>query len=145
MWQSREYHAWGSMKQRCFNKKCHIYKWYGGRGITVCPEWRNSFENFLESVGPRPSSAHSLGRINNDGNYEPGNVEWQTVDKQKRNTRANRFFRFQGKSKILKDWAEQFGLYHRTVESRIQHGWTIKEALTVPVAHEMYAKNKRRN
>lgn len=64
-----EYKAWARIKDRCFNKNLHNYKNWGGRGITMCDEWLNSFDNFYADMGPRPSSTHSLDRINNDGNY----------------------------------------------------------------------------
>ena len=84
-----EYRAWLGMKQRCYNVKYQQYDDYGGRGIIVCNEWRNSFENFLASVGekPEPKSDYSIDRINNDGNYEPSNVRWATRQQQNRNKR----------------------------------------------------------
>src|SRR5438132_13938080 len=83
---SAEYAAWGSMKSRCSNPNHQQWDRYGGRGITVCVAWV-SFAAFYRDVGPRPSARHSLDRINNDGNYEPGNVRWTTADVQRRNQR----------------------------------------------------------
>ena len=82
---TKEYKAWQSMKQRCYNFNRECYDHYGGRGIKVCDEWLNNFEAFLADVGPAPSSEHSIDRINNDGNYEPGNVKWSTVFEQNHN------------------------------------------------------------
>lgn len=84
---SPEYGSWSGMIQRCTNKNAPGYKNYGGRGISICQEWINSFLQFYHSVGPRPSPNHSLDRVNNDGNYEPGNVRWATRKEQNRNTR----------------------------------------------------------
>lgn len=85
-----EYRAWDAMKQRCTNPKANGYDGYGGRGITVCDRWRYSFENFYADMGDRPSRDHSLDRIDNEGNYEPGNCRWATHSEQMKNrTRFN--------------------------------------------------------
>jgi hypothetical protein len=81
-----EYRAWQNMKQRCFNPKDVSYARYGGRGITVCQRWLDSFAAFLEDVGPRPDPSLSLDRIDADGHYEPGNVRWADRSTQARNT-----------------------------------------------------------
>lgn len=85
---SPEHQAWRDMIQRCRNPRCRNWKNYGARGISVCAKWRESFEAFFSHVGLRPSSKHSLDRVNNDGNYEPGNVRWTTKDVQGKNRRA---------------------------------------------------------
>jgi hypothetical protein len=85
-----EYGPWRWLKQRCLNKQNKAYHNYGGRGIKVCARWRKSFLAFRADVGCRPSRHHSLERIDNDGNYEPGNVRWATVKEQARNTRRTK-------------------------------------------------------
>lgn len=82
-----EYHAWSQAKHRCFNKKATNYKDYGGRGITMAPEWVDDFAAFLHHIGMKPTPNHTLDRINNSGNYEPGNVRWATLSEQQRNRR----------------------------------------------------------
>ena len=77
-----EYKVWAAMKQRCQNPRDPRYHRYGGRGITVCPEWCDSFDAFLTHIGPRPSKGYQLDRIDNDGCYEPGNVRWATPQQQ---------------------------------------------------------------
>lgn len=90
MAESSEYHIWCTMKARCGNPKHPQYDDYGGRGIKVHPAWIASFEAFYEHLGPRPSTRHSVDRINNDGSYEPGNVRWATYSEQARNRRPAR-------------------------------------------------------
>lgn len=82
-----EHIVWAAMRYRCLNPSSSSWKWYGGRGITICDRWRDDFVAFLEDVGPRPSPEHSLDRIDVDGNYEPGNVRWATPSEQQRNKR----------------------------------------------------------
>ena len=82
-----EYKAWGGMKDRCFNPNSHKWKYYGGRGITVCDRWRYSYENFIDDMGLKPDLKLSIDRIDNNGNYEPGNCRWATVSQQSSNQR----------------------------------------------------------
>lgn len=85
--QKPEYRTWLAMKTRCNNSKSINYQYYGGRGITICKRWQQSFELFLKDMGKKPSKLHSLDRINNDRNYEPSNCRWATPKTQMNNRR----------------------------------------------------------
>lgn len=84
---SKEFRSWHAMKTRCLNTKYKRYKDYGGRGITIYLDWITSYASFLAYVGRAPSPKHSIDRIENDGNYEPGNVKWSTPKEQANNRR----------------------------------------------------------
>ena len=126
-----EYVAWRHMKERCRCKKTSGFKNWGGRGIKVCDRWENSFEGFLEDVGRKPTSKHTLERIDNDGNYEPGNVRWATYKEQHMNKRTNRLLTFRGESKPLTQWATELGINPSTLSKRIlRSSWPVEIALT---------------
>lgn len=125
------YSAWKSMLQRCFNPRHkHFYR-YGGRGISICARWR-TFEAFLADVGPRPEKT-SIERINNDGNYEPGNCRWATQHEQTRNMSRNRVLVLDGVARCVSDWSQILGVSTSTLFGRIKRGWTDQQALTIPV------------
>lgn len=115
---SHEYKTWAGMKGRCLNPNNPKYPRYGGRGIKVCKRWADSFENFLEDMGPKPSPIHSIDRINNDGNYEPKNCHWATVSTQTRNRRTTRYVKIDGVSLCIRDWEARLGLRLGTIHER---------------------------
>jgi hypothetical protein len=91
---SAEHRAWAKAKSRCHCPTDAAHENYGGRGLTMHPQWRESFEAFFAAIGPRPSAEHSLDRINNERGYEPGNVRWATRIEQAANTRRKRLENF---------------------------------------------------
>lgn len=107
-----EYKAWHALLGRCEDQEHRQYPDYGGRGIKVCERW-HEFENFLADMGERPSSSLSIDRINNDGNYEPGNCRWATRKQQSNNRRpqrSKRLITYMGRSLTQAQWAEELGL-----------------------------------
>jgi hypothetical protein len=118
------------MKKRCYTSSATGYRNYGGRGIRVCERWRGSFLAFLEDVGVRPTGRHSLDRIDNNGNYEPGNVRWVTQAEQATNGRRNRHITHGGKTQTLGEWAREYHINSETLASRIgKLGWSMERAL----------------
>lgn len=119
---SREYAAWASMKQRCLNPDAKGYENYGGRGIKIYPEWIESFTAFLLAVGPKPDPSFSIERIDNDGNYEPGNVEWANRTKQQNNRRVTVWVDVDGEDLTIRQVSQRFGLSASLIRQRIQNG-----------------------
>ena len=125
------YQIWQAVKQRCCNPKSRHYGYYGGRGITICPEWRDSFLAFYRDMGDPPTPGHQVERINNNKGYEPGNCRWATRDEQMRNTRRCRLITFDGRTMVLTDWAKELGISPNTLRVRISQ-WGVEKALSTP-------------
>jgi hypothetical protein len=124
---SDEHDIWINMKQRCHNPNNPAFDRYGGRGIIVCDEWRNSFEVFLADMGPRPSPGHSIDRIDNDRGYEPGNVRWATGSEQMKNRRpfdvGGKLICHKGEMITVRRLAKRCGLSPSTLYKRLDNGW----------------------
>lgn len=129
---SRTYNSWTGMRRRCLSQRAANYARYGGRGIRVCERWATSFLHFLADMGERPSAAHQLDRIDNQGHYEPGNCRWATVHEQRRNTRQTVAITIEGRTMCLTDWAREAGMPARTLHTRIRNGWDPKRAISAP-------------
>lgn len=130
----REFDAWRKLQERCLNPNNRDYCLYGGRGITVCTAWLapDGFDAFLRDMGPRPSSKHSIDRIDNNAGYSPENCRWATIFGQARNRRTNRLHLFRGELKTLPEWSEITGIPIACLASRMHRKWTVDKALTVP-------------
>lgn len=132
---TREYKVWKSMRQRCNNQGCVNYAKYGGRGITVCARW-DDFLLFLADMGQRPPGT-SIDRIDNNGNYEPGNCRWATTSEQNANRRTQKnalWLEHNGERKTLCEWARVTGIKRKTLTDRIRRfGWPTDKAITTPV------------
>lgn len=130
---SREYRAWCAMNARCYCLTTSGFERYGGRGITVCDRWRESFTNFLADVGICPPG-YTLDRYpDNKGNYEPGNVRWATTREQSRNKSSNRPITIDGVTHLLIEWAEMVGMKKVTLGHRLRKGMDPKAAVFTPV------------
>lgn len=121
------------MLQRCHNPKDKFYSDYGGRGIEVCDRWKESFDNFIFDMGNRPSSKHSIDRIDVNGDYEPTNCRWADAVQQGRNKRNNRRIILGNETRCLSEWSEITGLKAHTIAMRLKLGWGVEKALTTPV------------
>lgn len=104
------YAVWSCMKQRCYNPKNKRWNRYGGRGIKICEEWKNSFESFREwALSHGYSEGLTIDRINNDGNYEPDNCRWATYKEQNNNYSGNDIIEYNGERHTVTQWAELYG------------------------------------
>lgn len=126
------YAAWMCMKTRCYNLKHPSSKHYGRRGIRVCQRWLDSFENFAEDMGPRPSPDHSLERKNNNGHYTPMNCKWATLDEQNSNRRSNRRIEWKGEVRTLTQIARMEDVEYIEVHRQVfKLGRPIDEAVSM--------------
>lgn len=135
---SREYRSWQEMRRRCLNSSRENYKWYGGRGITICEQWI-SFSAFLADMGPCPDK-YTLDRFpDTNGNYEPQNCRWASRKEQVRNRRSNRPITINGETLLMVEWSERNGISKGTIINRLKIGWTAEEAISTPVRkHKEY-------
>lgn len=129
---SRAYRCWNGMKSRCYNLNDPSYHRYGGRGIKVYTQWFQDFMSFLKDMGePRPGQ--SLDRINNDGDYTPGNCRWATVSEQARNRNSNRILTAYGVSATIAEWAEALEVPQRNLHTRLAYKWESERVVTQPL------------
>lgn len=146
MTNTRLYTIWTSMKVRCYNKNCDAYNKYGGRGITICDEWKNDFSAFMKWAYENGYSEElTIDRINVNGNYEPDNCRWATYKTQANNTRKNKYLTLDGKTMTMKQWSEYTGIRYGTLYRRLKDGWSVKSALTIPITRRNMSKSIRRN
>lgn len=132
---TRLYTIWSRMIGRCENSNDEGFPRYGGRGIRVCAEWRQSFEAFRDwALASGYTDRLTIDRRENDGDYEPGNCRWATYTEQNRNRRDNKPIVYQGETVLISELAERHGLPADVVKNRIRrYGWPIEKALSTPV------------
>lgn len=129
------------MIERCTKPTKDGFENYGGRGIRVCERWSSSFSNFIADMGDPPTKAHSIDRINNSGNYEPGNCRWASREDQGRNKRNNKKIEINGVSRCLAEWSEVGKVHEQTIRNRILRGWSWEKAVFTP-AMSQFSKHK---
>ena len=127
------YRCWLNMRSRCYNKKDISYSRYGGRGITVCPRWDYSFNDFYLDMGDIPADM-SIDRIDNDGDYSPDNCKWSTRTEQANNRRRSKLITHDGETLSHAEWSRRLGGCIELVGSRLRKGWTEEEAILTPKA-----------
>ena len=134
MSKTRLFHEWQYIKRRCYNKNYKYYSYYGGKGISVCSEWLNSFECFHNwAINNGYTDELTLDRIDSNGNYEPSNCRWITRKEQQNNTSRNHRFTINGETKTLAQWCEIYNVPHERTRYRvINKHWDILTALTTP-------------
>lgn len=139
---SGHYHRWHAMMDRCYNPQCKSWSNYGGRGIKVCDRWHDA-ANFVADLPEGYSKFLELDRIDNDGDYEPGNIRWATRQQNTANRRTARLITFNGRTQSLSEWAEELQVHPSLIVSRIdEFGWSVERALTEPTADR--TENMRR-
>ena len=131
MHNTKIYNAWNGMKSRCFNKNDKYYLNYGGRGITVCDEWKNDFKAFFDwAMENGYSDKLTIDRIDVNGNYEPSNCRWVTQKVQQNNRTNNVLLEFLGEIHTISEWSELLGIDKATIHARYKAGRNINEILS---------------
>lgn len=126
------YYSWQDMKDRCYNQNNIRYKNYGGRGIIVCDEWKNSYLNFKNDIGEKPTSEHTLDRIDVNGNYCKENCRWASLEEQANNTTRNHFVELDGINLTITQWARKYSLKPEVIFGRLERGWSEERAIKTP-------------
>lgn len=135
MFGSPIYKTWDGMIQRCHNPKSKDYKNWGGRGIKVCPQWRD-FINFYKDMGDKPKGM-SLGRIDNDRGYSKSNCRWETWIEQHQNRRNNKLMEYCGELKPMAYWYRKFAINKSTFEWRAAQGWGVAKIVDKYCDHDV--------
>ena len=130
---TKERIAYNNMLGRCYCKSYSAYPYYGGRGIGVCDEWRNSYNTFLQDMGEAPSPDHSLSRKDHDDWYTPENCIWEPLLDNQRNQRNTIMLTCKGLTLPLKEWARWLDVNSRTLKTRRAKGWSDEQILTIPI------------
>lgn len=135
MYGTQLYRAWKSIKDRCYREKCKEYKYYGAKGVTMCDEWLHDFQKFADwSIVHGFEEGLSIDRIDVNGNYEPSNCRWITMQQQMRNRTDTHYITYKGQTHCMRDWADILGISYHTLASRILCSkWSIEKSFTTPI------------
>lgn len=129
------YYVWHTMIERCTNPDYRSYKYYGGRGITVCDEWKNDYMVFRGwALDNGYKDGLTLDRINNNKSYHPSNCHFVTMYQQNRNKRTNVMITFRGKTMCMSDWARATKIPRATIRKRYDMGWSADEIFLTPIS-----------
>lgn len=127
----RLYGIWKTMKTRCFNPNCEKYRNYGGRGITVCDEWKEDFQAFYDwAIANGYSDELTIERNNVNGDYTPENCCWIKLEEQARNKTTNIRLEYNGETHILAEWSKITGISESELSYRVKSGWSVEKTLT---------------
>lgn len=144
MSETRFYHIWCAMKQRCLYPKHNRYKNYGGRGIKICEEWLD-FKNFAKDMYDTylayqkfyKTKKISIDRINTNGNYTKENCRWSTLWQQNLNRTNNRLLTYKGITKPMTQWAREKGFKRGCIDGRLARGWSIERSFETPSKNKL--------
>lgn len=137
----RLYRIYHGMKTRCYNSNEAGYMRYGGRGITMCREWKDDFQSFQEwAFRSGYNSQLTIDRIDNDGDYSPSNCRWASIKQQGNNRRSNILLIYNGEQKTVSEWSDVLGIKRNTIYQRLRNGWSAEDALSIPIG--MYKGGK---
>ena len=135
---TRVYKIWAQMKKRCYNPNYSQFELYGGRGISMCNEWKENFLSFYNwSMANGYNDKLSIDRIDFNGNYEPNNCKWSTNIEQANNKRNNHFITYNNETHTIAEWERKLGLYKGAVGSRLSRGWSIEKTLTTSIGNRV--------
>lgn len=143
---TRAYKVWIAIKKRCYNQKSSVYKYYGGKGITVCDEWLNDFQSFYEWLLSQgydetfPRGVQTIDRIDNTLGYSPANCRLITIGQQQRNKESLKKYEYNGEKHLICEWAEIYNIDEQLLRARLNLGWTFEEAIRFPLHAKPHVK-----
>lgn len=135
---SKERSAWSNMKNRCYNSNYPLFHRYGGRGISVCDDWKCSYDAFLLDMGKAPTKEHSLDRIDNNIGYTKSNCKWSTPREQSNNRSTNLTVEYRGESGTFAEFCHRLSLNYAMVQKRLIMGWSVEDAFEKPKGYKRF-------